>query len=203
MDVCKLARLSSAHRLAVMGKTSTEIDAHLAEFIRAQHIFFVATAPLSGDGHVNLSPKGLDCLRILGPLRVGYIDYSGSGVETIAHTRENGRMTIMFCAFNGPPRILRLYGRGRTVEPQDAEYPDLISRFVPAAPVRSVILLDISRIQESCGFGVPLYNYQGERDQLLLWSQRKGEDGLREYHVQKNAVSLDGLPGLRSAAKPG
>ena len=182
-----------------MGKTYTKIDAPLAEFISAQHVFFVATAPLAGDGHVNLSPKGLDCLRVLGPLRVGYIDYTGSGVETIAHTRENGRMTIMFCAFDGPPRILRLYGRGRAVEPQDPDYADLIASFAPGASVRSIVLLDISRIQESCGFGVPLYNFQGERDQLLLWSQRKGEDGLREYHAQKNAVSLDGLAGLRSA----
>lgn len=184
-----------------MGKTYTEIDPALADFIRAQHLFFVATAPLTGDGHVNLSPKGLDCLRILAPLQVGYLDYSGSGVETIAHTRENGRMTIMFCAFDGPPRILRLYGRGRAVEPQDVEFAELVPRFAPAAPVRSIILLGVTRIQDSCGFGVPLYEYQGEREQLVLWSQRKGVDGLREYHAQKNATSLDGLPGLRAAAR--
>ena len=183
-----------------MGKTYTEIEAPLADFIRTQHVFFVATAPLSEAGHVNLSPKGLDCLRILTPLQVGYIDYSGSGAETVAHTRENGRATIMFCAFDGPPRILRLYGRGRAVEPQDAEFADLISRFTPAAPVRAIVLLDVTRIQESCGFGVPLYRYEGQRDQLVLWSQRKGEDGLREYHAQKNARSLDGLPALRSAS---
>jgi hypothetical protein len=183
-----------------MGKTYTEIDQPLSEFIRAQHVFFVASAPLSGDGRVNLSPKGLDCLRILTPLQIGYIDYSGSGVETIAHTRENGRMTIMFCAFDGPPRILRLYGRGRAVEPQDAEWAQLIPLFAPAGPVRAIILLDVTRIQDSCGFGVPLYRYEGERDQLLLWTQRKGVEGLREYHKQKNATSLDGLPGLRSAS---
>lgn len=184
-----------------MGKTHAEIDAPIAEFIGSQRIFFVASAPLSPDGHVNLSPKGLDCLRVLGPLRVGYIDYSGSGVETIAHTRENGRLTLMFCAFEGAPRILRLYGRGRAVEAQDAEFPGLVAHFAPVAPLRSIVLLDVTCIMDSCGFGVPLFQYAGERDQLPNWSHRKGEAGLREYHAQKNAMSLDGLPGLRSVTE--
>ena len=183
-----------------MGNAHPEIDAALREFIAAQHVFFVATAPLSHDGRINLSPKGLDSFRILGPSMVGYIDYAGSGVETIAHLRENGRLTLMFCAFNGRPNILRLYGRGRVLEPQDADFSEHLSHFAPKAPPRAIILLNITRITDSCGFGVPLYDYQGERDQMILWAARKGADGLRAYQQEKNSRSIDGLPGLRWAA---
>jgi hypothetical protein len=180
-----------------MGRTHPIIDESLRRFIEAQHVFFVATAPLSGDGHVNCSPKGMDAFRILGPAEVGYLDYTGSGVETIAHVRENGRLTIMFCAFEGRPNILRLYGTGRVIEATEPSFAALAGHFAPQAPPRAIILLDVERITDSCGFGVPLYDYRGERDQLVSWAQKKGEEGLRAYEAQKNALSIDGLPGLR------
>jgi hypothetical protein len=148
----------------------------------------------------------LDCFRILGPNRVAYLDYTGSGIETVAHIRENGRVTIMFCAFEGKPNILRLYGRGEVIEPSDAAFETTLAMFEPlpapreAMPVRSIIAMDVTRISDSCGFGVPLYDYLGEREQMLNWSQRKGPEGLREYQGNKNAKSLDGLPGLKGVA---
>ena len=159
-----------------MGKLYSEIDDALQAFMARQHLYFVATAPLSADGHVNLSPKGLDSLRILGPRQLAYLDLTGSGVETIAHLRENARLTIMFCAFDGPPRILRLYGRGRAVEPSDEEWSTLASHFPEFLGTRSIVLLDIERISDSCGYGVPLYEYVGERsvDRLL---RAQGERG--------------------------
>jgi hypothetical protein len=181
-----------------MGRTLTEIDAATRDFIKAQHIFFVATAP--SRGHINLSPKGLDTFRILGPRQVAYADYTGSGVETIAHIRENGRLTIMFCAFEGRANILRLYGTGRAIEAGTDEFAALSPQFEAGEGVRAIIALDITRVSDSCGFGVPLYEYQGERDQLEAWACKKGESGLREYREKKNAVSLDGLPGLKSVA---
>jgi len=179
-----------------MGRTHPIIDDSLRRFIEAQHVFFVATSPLSGGGHVNCSPKGMDTFRILGPTAVGYLDYTGSGVETIAHVRENGRLTIMFCAFEGRPNILRLYGKGRVIEASEASFAALAGHFAPQAPPRAIILLDVERITDSCGYGVPLYDYRGERDQLVNWAQKKGEEGLRAYESQKNALSIDGLPGL-------
>lgn len=181
-----------------MGTTFTTITDHVRDFIAAQKMFFVASAPLSAEGHVNVSPKGLDCFRILSPTRVGYLDYNGSGIESVAHVRENGRLTIMFCAFDGKPNILRLHGKGRVIEPNDAEFNDVIHAFSPAMLVRSVIVLDVARIAESCGFGVPLFQYRGDRDQLVLSTNRKGEEGMRENQRNKNAASIDGLPGLRS-----
>jgi len=186
---------------AGLGKVYDEINEAVRQFIAAQKMYFVASAPLGADGHVNLSPKGLDTFRVLSPTRVGYADYTGSGVETIAHLRENGRMTIMFCAFEGRPNILRLYGRGRAIEPSDAEFAGLVDQFRPAAPLRAIVVMDVTRIMDSCGFGVPLYEFKGERDQLTEWAIKKNEDGLREYQQLKNARSLDGLPGLRSAAQ--
>jgi hypothetical protein len=188
-----------------MGKPLREIDESLHDFIRAQHMFFVATAPrgvTGADGHINISPKGLDSFRVLNPKRVGYLDYTGSGIETIAHLRENGRLTIMFCAFEGRPNIVRLYGAGRAVEPQDAEFASLITQFAPLAPVRAIILLDITRVASSCGFGVPLYEYRGHRDQMIAWAERKGPEGVIAYQIEKNAASIDGLAGLRSASRP-
>lgn len=183
-----------------MGRTYESIDGPLSEFLLTQHMFFVATAPLSGSGHVNLSPKGLDTWRVLGPQQVAYLDYTGSGIETIAHLRENQRITFMFCAFTGSPRIVRLYGRGSVVEPGDAEFSALRARFSATGVARAIIRTDITRISDSCGFGVPWYSYEGERDQLVKWSERKGEAAICEYQREKNARSIDGLPGLRSAA---
>jgi hypothetical protein len=180
-----------------MGKVYTELDDGLREFIGEQRVFFVATAPLSADGHVNLSPKGLDTFRVLGPRRVAYLDLTGSGVETLAHLRENGRMTLMFCAFNGPPRILRLFGRGRAFEPGDEGWEEVRRGFPDYAGTRSVVVLEVERIADSCGYAVPLYEYVGERRQLTDWAERKGVDGLRRYRSEKNRRSLDGLPGLR------
>jgi hypothetical protein len=182
-----------------MGQAQQEISDALRSFIEAQRLFFVGTAPLGSDGHVNVSPKGLDSFRVLHSKQVAYLDYTGSGVETIAHIRENGRLTIMFCAFDGQPRIVRLYGRGRVVEPDDAEFAQLVTRFVPEGALRSIIVLDVSRVAESCGFGVPLFEFCGHRDQLVRWAQRKSPEEQRDYRRTKNAASIDGLAGLRSA----
>lgn len=181
-----------------MGKTYKEIDGALSAFIAQQRMFFVSTAPLASDGHVNVSPKGLDSFRVLAPTRVAYVDYTGSGIETVAHVRENGRLTIMFCAFDGNPRILRLYGRGRVVEPSDAEFEQLMRHFEPLMSVRSILVLDVKRIADSCGFSVPLYDFKAERDQLTRWASKKDGDALAKYQREKNAESLDGLPGLRT-----
>jgi hypothetical protein len=180
-----------------MGQTYAAIDNHLRQFIEAQRLFFVATAPSDRGGHVNVSPKGLDTLRILGPKSVAYIDYVGSGVETIAHLRDNGRIVIMVCAFDGPPKILRLHGEGDVVEPQDLEFRPLLARFEPAALVRGIIVVDVTRISDSCGYGVPLFEFVGHRTQLPAWAEKKGESGLRTYQRDKNARSIDGLEGLR------
>lgn len=180
-----------------MSKVHPEIDDRLARFIGERHVFFVATAPLDGEGHLNLSPKGLDALRILGPRRVAYLDFVGSGAETIAHLRENGRIVLMFCAFDGPPNIVRLHGRGRVIEPQDPDFEALRTRFPIETRARAVIVVDVDRVSDSCGFGVPLMTYRGERTQLPAWAERKGEDGLDVYQREKNAKSIDGLPALR------
>ncbi len=184
-----------------MGKVFAELDEGVRAFIADQHMFFVATAPLAADGHVNLSPKGLDSFRILGPTRVAYLDLTGSGVETIAHLRENGRLTVLFCAFAGPPRILRLYGRGRAVEPGDVEWPGLSAHFPPLPGARAVIVLEVERIADSCGYAVPRYEFTGDRPQLAAWAEKKGADGVRAYQGQKNRRSIDGLPGLPSAGE--
>lgn len=184
-----------------MGKQFAELDDELRKLISRQHVFFVATAPLAADGHVNVSPKGLDTFRVLGPTTVAYLDLTGSGVETIAHLRENGRITVMFCAFERRPRILRLYGRGRCVEPTDAEWATASAGFAEAVGVRAVIVIEVERIADSCGYAVPLYEFVGERPQLTAWADNKGEDELRRYRAQKNRTSIDGLPGLPSAGE--
>ncbi len=179
-----------------MARTATSLnDVHI-KFILAQSMFFVASAPLDGQGHINLSPKGLDTFRILGPTSVAYLDLTGSGVETIAHLRENGRIAIMFCAFQGPPDILRLHGCGRAVKQEDAEFPSLQDHFPVFASTRSIIVIDIFRISDSCGYGVPLLQYEGERPQLHAWANKKGPEGLKSYRQEKNRQSIDGLPGL-------
>jgi hypothetical protein len=185
-----------------MGKIFNEIDTALRAFIESQKVFFVATAPANVDGHVNLSPKGLDTLRILDPLTIAYLDCTGSGIETVAHLRENGRITIMVCAFEGPPRIVRLQGRGAAIEPHDPDFAALRSRFQQAPGVRAIIRVELQRISDSCGYGVPLYRFEGDRPQLAAWAEKKGSDGLDEYRQKNNAVSVDGLPGLRGAGVP-
>lgn len=179
-----------------MGRVQSEIDDRLAKLIQDQPVFFVATAPLAAEGHLNLSPKGLDTFRILGPKTVAYLDVIGSGVETIAHLKENGRIILMFCAFEGPPNIVRLHGRGRVVEPGSSEFSELLSQFPHYESARSVIVVEVDRISHSCGFGVPLMKYQGEREQHFLWARKKGPDGLEAYKKEKNRRSIDGLRGL-------
>lgn len=176
-----------------MAKTYPTITDELRAFIEAQQMFFVASAPLAADGHVNISPKGLDCLRVMGPLRVAYLDLTGSGNETSAHLQENRRLTFMFCAFAGPPRILRLYGAGATTLPGSALWAELRPLFPDYPGARQIIVADITRVQTSCGFAVPLYDYTGQRDTLLKWSETKGEQGMEDYRQQKNLSSIDGL----------
>ncbi len=179
-----------------MGKQFDGVDGELQSFIEAQKMFFVATAPADAAGHLNLSPKGLDSLRILAPRTVAYLDLSGSGIETVAHLKENGRIVIMLCAFQGPPRIVRLHGRGEVVEPGHTEFSALRSRFPELPGTRAVVRVEVDRISDSCGFGVPLYRHEGERTQLTRWAEKKGEAGLREYQEKNNLSSIDGLPGL-------
>jgi Pyridoxamine 5'-phosphate oxidase len=183
-----------------MSKTFDSLDEALARFIRKQHMFFVATAPNSGDAHINLSPKGLDSFRILDPQTVAYLDLTGSGVETVAHLRENQRITLLFCAFEGPPKILRLYGQGEVLEPGDSRFEQLKPQFPDLVGARSIIVVTLTRIADSCGYAIPLYEYAGERTQLIEWGQRQGPKGLVKYRSGHNRVSIDGLAGLRSAA---
>jgi predicted pyridoxine 5'-phosphate oxidase superfamily flavin-nucleotide-binding protein len=179
-----------------MGRVRAEIDEPARKFIEAQRIFFVASAPLDADGHVNVSPKGLDTFRILGPTTVAYLDFNGSGVETVAHLKENGRIVLMFCAFQGPPNIFRLYGHGRVVEAHEPEFAELAARFTSFEHVRSIIVVEITRVQDSCGYGVPFFKYEGERTQLQAWAGNRGPEGLKEYRAEKNRRSMDGLPGV-------
>lgn len=186
-----------------MGKLYPAIDESLRDFVARQHVFFVASAPNDANGHVNCSPKGLDCLRILGPTTVAYLDYTGSGAETIAHLRENGRIVIMFCSFEGPPKIVRFHGKGRVIEAHEPEFAELAGAFDPQLGARSIIHVDVDRISDSCGFGVPLMRYEADRTQLGAWSERKGAEGLAAYRAERNAVSIDGLPAVRNAAVRG
>jgi len=176
-----------------VGKIYDSIDDDQRAFIAAQEMFFVASAPLNPAGHVNLSPKGLDCFRVLAPTRVAYLDLTGSGNETSAHLRENGRITLMFCAFTGPPKILRLYGRGETVLPGGNRWAELSPLFNEYLGARQIIVAEIDRVQTSCGFAVPHFEYVDQRDTLLRWASAKGDDGLRTYRYGHNARSIDGL----------
>lgn len=177
-----------------MGIFSEQISTKQREFIEKQHIFFVATAPLSKEGHVNLSPKGLDSFRILSPTKVAYMDIISSGNETSAHTLENGRITFMFCSFEDPPGILRLYGKGRTVLPHTKEWDELSILFSILPSTRQIIVADIHKVQASCGFGVPLFEYLAERDIHHKWAEKIGVEGLEKYRNDHNLISLDGLP---------
>lgn len=179
-----------------MGKTYDAIDATLTELLERQPVFFVATAPLAGDGLVNLSPKGLDSFRVLDPHTVAYLDLTGSGVETIAHLRENGRIVLCFCAFDGPPKIVRLHGRGEVIDAGHPELDTLLTRF-PALPgTRSVIRVHVTRISDSCGFAVPRMDFVESRQVLTQWAEVKGPEALAEYRATRNTHSIDGLPGV-------
>jgi hypothetical protein len=178
-------------------KVFESIDGRLREFIERQHVFFVATAPLAAEGHVNVSPKGLDgTFAVLGPHRVGYLDLTGSGAETVAHLRENGRITVMFCAFDGPPRIVRLHGTGRHVTPGDSEFAALATGFPDQPGVRGIVVVDVERVSDSCGYAVPLMTYDGDRHLLTSWAGNRGPDGIAKYQREKNSTSIDGLPAL-------
>jgi hypothetical protein len=177
-----------------MSKPHDNIDADLAAWIAQQKIYFVATAPLAPDGHVNLSPKGGDAFRILGPQEVAYQDYTGSGAETAAHLRENGRIVVMFCAFDGPPKIVRLHGRGTVFTPDHVRFPELAALY-PANPgTRAVVHIAVNRVSTSCGFSVPLFEFCGHRETLDRWAANKGPQGLCDYRAAKNQISIDGLP---------
>lgn len=179
-----------------MGLLPDGIDAKLRRWIEGQHLFFVATAPAGPDGHVNVSPKGRDSLRVVDERTLAYLDLTGSGIETAAHIRENGRITVMFCAFAGPPRIVRIHGRGRVVERTDPDWERWRPLFPPLRGDRAVMVITAERVSDSCGYGVPLLDYRSERTQMEAWADRKGPDGIDRYQREHNA-SLDGLPGLR------
>ncbi len=177
-----------------MGKFHPSIHKSHQEFIEKQHLFFVSTAPLNPDGHINLSPKGLDCFRVLSENKVAYMDLISSGNETSAHTLENGRITFMFCSFDANPLILRLYGKGFTVLPSSDEWATYAPHFTIYPSTRQIIVADINLVQTSCGFGVPEFEYKGERSIHFDWAEKKGESGLAEYIQKNNLTSLDGLP---------
>jgi hypothetical protein len=180
-----------------MSKEHAAIDDRLAAFMLAQPVFFVGTAPADGAGHVNVSPKGLaGSFAVLGPQEVAYLDLTGSGAETIAHLRDDGRICLMFCAFEGPPNIVRLHGRGEVVLPDAPGFDDLAARFADHPGRRAVIRVDVDRVSDSCGYAVPRMTLEGDRQQLVKWARKKGEGGLEEYRRTRNARSIDGLPAL-------
>jgi predicted pyridoxine 5'-phosphate oxidase superfamily flavin-nucleotide-binding protein len=189
-----------------MGKIFDRIDEHQRDWIARQRLFFTGTAPLDGEGHVNVSPKGpMGTFRVLDDHTVAYLDMVGSGAETIAHLRENGRIVVMLCAFEGPPRILRLHGTGEIVEAADERFAPLFEQAAfesdeIAAVRRAIVIVHVTRIADSCGYGVPLMNYEGERPHAPAWAEKKlrvgGEAEIEKYKAAKNAVSIDGLPAL-------
>ena len=179
-----------------MGKLFDGIDETLAAWIAKQPVWFVATAPLAADGRVNVSPRGHDTLSILGTHRVAWVDFTGSGVETIAHLRENGRICLMFCSFDSRPRIVRLHGTGHVALPGEPEYDDVVARHPAHPSTRAVVVVDVTRVSDSCGYGVPVMEMVGERDLLRLGAEKKGPEGMAAYRATNNAESIDGLPGL-------
>ncbi|MAK60168.1 MAG: pyridoxamine 5'-phosphate oxidase [Ponticaulis sp.] len=182
-----------------MAKVYDQLGEKQKDFIARQKVFFVATAPLSADGHVNLSPKGYDSFVVLDDNTVAWLDLGGSGIETLAHVKENGRMTIMFCAFEGPANILRLYGKGEAVQFDDPRFPELLKMFPDFDKARSILTLKIDRVQDSCGWGVPFMDFKDHRDQLKRnWdhSYEKHGDTETQANYRKNVASIDGLPGI-------
>lgn len=187
-----------------MAKRYEEIDESLAEFMAAQPVFFVASAPSGPGGHVNCSPKGNSgAFVVLGPTSVAYQDLTGSGAETVAHLRENGRIVVMFCAFSGPPKIVRLHGRGTLVLPGEERFEELAPLFAYDAGRRAFVDVEVHRVSTSCGFGAPLMSFQGHRGTLTKWAEAKGPEKLEEYREEKNSLSLDGLPALPVVPRPG
>ncbi len=188
-----------------MGRSYEYIDAHLKRWIGGQSLFFVGSAPLAADGHVNVSPKGpIGALQVLGPRSVAYLDVVGSGAETIAHLRENGRIVIMLCAFEGPPRIVRLHGAGTVLDPAHQRFRELVGCFEQPGPPearRAIVVVEVNRIADSCGYGVPLLSYEGPRPHMNAWATKKlrvgGADALVEYQRENNSISIDGLPALK------
>jgi len=179
-----------------VGKTYEQIDTRLADWITKQHLFFVATSPLSATGHINCSPKGGDTLRVLGPREVAYLDGGGSGIETVAHVRENGRLVLMFCAFDGAPRIVRLHGTGTVIAPGEATFDALAARLPTASTVRAIIHLDVRRVSDSCGYGVPFMDFRAKRTDSQNYLRKSSDTALRKYLVKTNVKSIDALPGL-------
>jgi len=183
-----------------MGRAFDSITATMREFVAEQHVFFVATAPSGDDGHINLSPKGYDSLRIIDDHHVAYLDLTGSGAETVAHVRQNGRITFMFCAFAGKPNIVRFYGQGRVLRPGDSGWDDHLALFDDRAPtdgpVRSIIVAEIDRTSTACGFAVPFMDYVDERPTLLEWAAGKSQADREQYWADNNATSIDGLPAV-------
>ena len=182
-----------------VGKCYESIEPDLTEWLEAQPVFFVATAPRADEGLLNCSPKGGDTFRVLSGREVAYADLTGSGIETVAHLQENGRIVVMFCAFSGRPRIVRLHGRGSVLYSDDPGFTALAERFPPLEGLRSIIRVHVDRISDSCGFAVPKMKFEGRRDVLDKWCASKTPDELEDYRQKKNAESIDGLPGYRSA----
>ena len=182
-----------------MGKVYESITEDIRNWIAKQHMFFVATAPRADDGLINCSPKGLDSFAILNDHTVAYIDLTGSGVETIAHLKENGRIVVMFCAFEGAANIIRFHGSGEVIEPHHPAFDTLQGHFPVYESTRAIIRIHVERISDSCGYSVPLYDFKRQRDTLIKWSANKGPDDLVAYRREKNLKSLDGLPGVSSS----
>lgn len=180
-----------------MGSVLSAIDDTLAAWIREQHLFFVATAPRADDGHVNCSPRGADAFRILDQHAVMWGDRTGSGIETISHVQENGRIVVMFCAFNGAPRVVRLHGRGKVIYPDAPAFAALRQQLGDVPGLRAIIRVEVTRISSSCGLNVPTYLFAGRRDALDAWATAKDDRGLAAYRERKNGRSIDGLPGYR------
>jgi hypothetical protein len=183
-----------------MGKIFDAIDEPLRQFVLAQPLFFLATAPSGPGGHVNVSPKGVaGTLAVPDARTVAYLDLTGSGIETVAHLRDNGRITLMWCAFAGQPRIVRVHGRGEAIPAADDRFAALVGHFPSPTPpgARSVITVEVTRISDSCGFGVPLMRFEGHRPTLGKWAERMGPGALAGYRRSHNTASIDGLPGLR------
>ena len=179
-----------------MSKRHEDITPEISTWIREQRVFFVATAPRGLDGHINLSPKGGDSFRVLGPLEVVYQDFTGSGAETAAHARENGRIVVMFCAFQGPPKIVRIHGHATLITVEDPRYAEFVELFPTNPGTRAFVHIRVDRVSDSCGYSVPLYQFQSQRETLDRWASKKTPDGLKAYRAAKNRQSIDGLPAL-------
>lgn len=179
-----------------MARILNDISPELKDWLQKQHVFFVATAPQSCSGLVNCSPKGMDSFRVLSASAVAYLDMAGSGIETVAHLQDDGRIVLMFCAFDGPPKIVRLHGRGQVILPDTPAFHSIKPSFPELPGIRAIIWIEVSRVSDSCGFGVPRMQFIESRRDLQDWAEKKGPDGIDRYVREKNARSIDGLPGI-------